>query len=161
MAESQIKPAAINPERPAYSPESSVLPEKMVEIPAPSETPPQTEPARAVLINPPFSSPVATSAASFSGPETLVKVEKILAENMDSVFLSMDAALQMHFKQAGEVTARQIQTLLQKAKVKAQDVIKLIINWLRIIPGVNRYYLEQEAKIKADAILNLYKNRTS
>jgi hypothetical protein len=34
--------------------------------------------------------------------------------------------------------------------------LKLIREWLLIIPGVNKYFLEQEAKIKTDKIQQLY-----
>lgn len=89
----------------------------------------------------------------------LKKVEAILAENMESVFLSLDAVSQRNFKTRGEKTARKINQLLHGAKVRVGDIINLIISWLRLIPRVNRYYLEQEAKIKADAILRLYQNK--
>jgi len=35
----------------------------------------------------------------------------------------------------------------------------LIKKWLLLIPGVNKYFLEQEAKIKADEIVKM-KNET-
>lgn len=67
----------------------------------------------------------------------------------------MDAATQAKFKQAGEETAGKISILLQTAKVQVKKIVELIVAWLRIIPGVNSYYLEQEAKIKADKILTM------
>jgi hypothetical protein len=45
--------------------------------------------------------------------------------------------------------------MLDKGKVNVKKVRDLIIKWLRIIPGVNRYFLEQEAKIKSDRLLEL------
>lgn len=89
----------------------------------------------------------------------LKKVESILAENMDRVFLTMDVAAQAKFKAKGEETARQIATILQKTKVKTKEVLNLILNWLRIIPGVNKFYIEQEAKIKADRILKIHEGK--
>lgn len=89
----------------------------------------------------------------------LKKVESILAENMDRVFLTMDVAAQAKFKAKGEETARQIATILQKTKVKTKEVLNLILNWLRVIPGVNKFYIEQEAKIKADRILKIHEGK--
>ncbi|PLX25857.1 hypothetical protein C0580_01140 [Candidatus Parcubacteria bacterium] len=89
----------------------------------------------------------------------LQKVESILAENMDRVFLTMDVAAQAKFKAKGEETARQIASLLSKTKVKTKEVLKLILNWLRVIPGVNKFYIEQEAKIKADRILKIHEGK--
>ncbi|MDD5749928.1 MAG: hypothetical protein PHO91_04090 [Patescibacteria group bacterium] len=90
---------------------------------------------------------------------SLKKVEEILAQGMENVFLSMDARTQEVFKIKGEETAKKINTALQKAKIKFSEIVSLISNWLKIIPQVNRYYLEQEAKIKADAIMRFYNKK--
>lgn len=91
----------------------------------------------------------------------LTKVEAILSDNMDNIFLSMDLASQAKFKAKGEEVAIAIANILQKTKVQIKNVIALIVDWLRLIPHVNKYYLEQEAKLKADALLHLYKNNGS
>lgn len=87
----------------------------------------------------------------------LAKVENILAAEMENVFLSLDIASQAKFKAKGEQVAIEITNLLQKTKVNINKIISLIVDWLRLIPHVNKYYLEQEAKLKADAILHFYK----
>lgn len=87
----------------------------------------------------------------------LEKVEAILSRDMDSIFLSLDSQKQQEFKIAGENAARQIESLVQKAKTTIKDIILVIINWLKIVPRINKFYLEQEAKIKADEIMKLYK----
>ncbi len=90
-----------------------------------------------------------------------IKVEKdiegILAKGLDNVFLSMDASTQLEFKKKGEKTSQAIVVLLQKAKLKVKKIINLIVSWLKIIPRVNKYYIEQEAKIKTEEILLKYK----
>ncbi len=90
-----------------------------------------------------------------------IKVEKdiegILAKGLDNVFLSMDAGTQQEFKKKGEETSQAIVVLLQKAKLKVKKIINLIVSWLKIIPRVNKYYIEQEAKIKTEEILLKYK----
>ena len=86
-----------------------------------------------------------------------IKVEKdiegILAKGLDNVFLSMDAGTQQEFKKKGEETSQAIVVLLQKAKLKVKKIINLIVSWLKIIPRVNKYYIEQEAKVKTEEIL--------
>ena len=89
----------------------------------------------------------------------LQQVEEILSNNMDKAFLSMDVATQHKFKTKGEQTGRQITSLLQKGKATVQKITSLILEWLRIIPQVNKHYIEQEAKIKADVIMELHKNK--
>lgn len=86
----------------------------------------------------------------------LKKVENILASGMEQAFLTMDVATQAKFKIKGEETAKKISTLMQKSKLKAKEVVNLILEWLRIIPKVNKFYIEQEAKIKTDHIMRVY-----
>jgi len=87
------------------------------------------------------------------------KIEKVLAEDLDEIYLSMAPDKQMEFKRVGEETANKINDLLDKTKVKVKKIIGLIKKWLSIIPGVNKFFLEQEAKIKADEIINIKENK--
>jgi len=91
----------------------------------------------------------------------LKKVEEILSKDMEKVFLSLDSATQIKFKQKGEETARKITELLKNGKAKLKKILNLIVEWLRVIPQVNKYFLEQEAKIKADEIFALTKNKNT
>jgi hypothetical protein len=85
------------------------------------------------------------------------EIDRILSEGLDEVFLSMSPEQQKEFTERGEMTVKKINKLLESTKVKIAKVIKLIKNWLRTIPKVNSYFLEQEAKIKADKIIKLKK----
>ncbi|RJQ34991.1 hypothetical protein C4566_01395 [Candidatus Parcubacteria bacterium] len=89
----------------------------------------------------------------------LEKVENILANGMEQAFLTMDIATQAKFKAKGEETAKKIATLMLKTKLKAKQVVNLILEWLRIIPKINKFYIEQEAKIKADHIMKIYNGK--
>lgn len=82
-------------------------------------------------------------------------VESVLAEGMDSVFLSLDPGTQQRFKMKGEEVSSKITKLLLEAKIKIKEITNLILDWLRIIPRVNKHYLEQEAKIKTEKILKI------
>jgi hypothetical protein len=44
---------------------------------------------------------------------------------------------------------------MDSAKFKVKAIVDLIKKWLAIIPGVNKFFLEQEAKIKTDQIIAL------
>lgn len=85
------------------------------------------------------------------------QIDKILSEGLDDVFLNLSQADQDQFREVGEKTVLQINELLSQAKVKIKKIINLIKKWLRIIPKINPYFLEQEAKIKADKIVKLKK----
>lgn len=92
--------------------------------------------------------------ASVEKSETLQGIEHIMEEDMGDIFHQLDAAHQQEFKKRGEETATLIERMVVSAQVSVQKVFQLIISWLRIIPKVNKHYLEQEAKIKADRIIH-------
>lgn len=100
---------------------------------------------------PAVSQPVAPTAKS---PE-LEKIEDVLQEDLEDIYFKMSPEKQAEFRQAGEQTASKIAQLLGETKIKIKKILELIRNWLKIIPGVNRFFLEQEAKIKTDKILDL------
>lgn len=83
------------------------------------------------------------------------KIDQILSEGLSDVFMDLDPNTQIKFKVEGERTTRKINELLSGAKIKAKKIVDLIMSWLGIIPGLNRFFLEQEAKIKADKILKM------
>lgn len=87
--------------------------------------------------------------------EELVTIENILSENLDELYLQMTPQQQMTFRQKGEETSNKVQALLHEARVKVKEILNLIKNWLSLLPGINKFFLEQEAKIKTDRLLNL------
>ena len=81
------------------------------------------------------------------------KIEHILEEDLTDLYLKMTPPQQELFKKKGEETASKIRELLHHTKVNAKKIFDLLREWLKLIPGVNRFFLEQEAKIKTDQIL--------
>lgn len=84
-----------------------------------------------------------------------VKIEHIMEDGLVDAFKEMTPVQQQEFKIKGEQTAVKIRHLMAQPKIKVKKIFQLIIEWLRLIPGVNRYFIEQEAKIKADKIFAL------
>lgn len=78
-----------------------------------------------------------------------------MADGLEDAYQAMDPAAQQRFKQVGEETASAIEKVLQQSKIQVKKIVTLLLRWLRLIPQVNPYYLEQQAKIKADAIVAL------
>lgn len=83
------------------------------------------------------------------------EIESILSQDLTDIYLQLPPDKQQEFKIKGEATAREINNLMDKAKLEIGRIIDLIKNWLFIIPGVNKFFIEQEAKIKADEIIRL------
>ena len=94
---------------------------------------------------------IPTSAKS----ETLVEIESVMESGLADVYKTLPPDLQKAFKKRGEETAGQIEELLQKVKVHTKKIFSLLFDWLKIIPGVNKYFLEQEAKLKTDEMLKI------
>ncbi len=116
------------------------------------EPAPEGEQARRQYAPPPAA--VEQPLPAEKSPE-LVKIEIILSEHLDELFMQMTPQEQMAFKVKGEETANKVELLLQQAKVKVKEILDLIRSWLQMIPGVNKFFLEQEAKIKTERLLNL------
>ncbi len=89
--------------------------------------------------------------------EVTIKVENIMQEGLEDAFNSLTSIQQQEFKIQGEKTALEIRSLLRAGKVKVNKILQLLIGWLKLLPGINRFFLEQEAKIKADKIISLKK----
>lgn len=87
--------------------------------------------------------------------EVLLEVEKILEDGLEPLYQSMDATAKEKFQKKGKEVSNRIANMVRSFKLKMDRVILLIRSWLLTIPGVNKFFLEQEAKIKADKVLDL------
>ena len=99
--------------------------------------------------------------AAASAPAALVKdpvvaqIESVMSEDLTDLFLALSPEKQAEFQQKGEETASAIKEMLMQAKVNVKKIFELLRDWMKLLPGVNKFFLEQEAKIKADKILVL------
>lgn len=88
-----------------------------------------------------------------------VKIEKILESGLQDEFAKLPNITKQEFKIKGETTADAIRELLNDTHIKVKRIFWLIIEWLKMLPGVNKFFLEQEAKIKTDKIIMLFKEQ--
>lgn len=112
---------------------------------------PETRPGREV----PAGGIMASGQASQKLRQRIKMIEHVLEEDLDELYLSMSPEKRRQFRVAGEETAREIGGLLGRTKAEARKIIELIKKWLSLIPGINKFFLEQEAKIKADEIMKM------
>jgi len=101
------------------------------------------------------SQPVKLVSSSDFQQQRAIAIDHILAAGLNEIFLHLKADEQQAFKKKGEETVTKINELLNKTKIRVNKLIALIRDWLKLIPGVNKFFLEQEAKIKADQILKI------
>lgn len=95
--------------------------------------------------------PVAHVSAQSKDPVYL-EVEHVLEEGLGPYYQGMNPKLQQLFKSRGETLAASLALMVTVTKVNIGKVVELIRRWLMLIPGVSRFFLEQEAKIRADRI---------
>jgi hypothetical protein len=91
--------------------------------------------------------------------EAIIEVEKILEDGIGPFYASLPPEARPLFKQKGEEAANEISEMVRTLHVKVKRVLELIYTWLKTIPGVNKFFLEQEAKIKTDRIVELIEAR--
>ncbi len=136
---------------PAIPEQQTEAPETGASFESPTPVPEQAiEPAAAVI---PQS--IATAPTLPTKDPTVRAVEAVLEEDLGEAYQKMQPALQQKFRKEGERVTAQIVEMVRHAKVNARLVLKLLTDWLKLIPGVNHFFLTQEAKIKTDRILKL------
>lgn len=129
----------VAPEKPETTQEEEVAPEQVEEM---GEGPGGAQPQQA---------PTAPQPAQKD--RFTQEIESVMEEDLTEMFLKMTPADQKKFKETGEETASKIRELAVSARENAKKIFSLLKSWLKIIPGVNKLFLEQEAKIKTDKIL--------
>lgn len=83
----------------------------------------------------------------------LKDVEGILSDGLGDVYKTLPKDRQLIFRQKGEEIANKITDMIIYGKAKAKEVWKLVMEWLGSLPGINKYFLEQEMKIKTDRVM--------
>ncbi len=89
--------------------------------------------------------------------EITISIEKVLEEGLGDSYQRLSPVAKQEFKIKGEEVALKIRELMLSTHIKAKKIFKLIFEWLKLLPGVNRFFLEQEAKIKTDRIVHIKK----
>jgi len=139
----EVEPGGRELERPKESvPELPSAVKEILQEPQGTTTPPLVD----------LPEPGAPKQAAATIPK---EVESILEEGLQKLYLELQPVERQAFKVRGEQVARKIGELLTSAKIKVKEIIQLILDWLKMLPGVSRYFAEQEAKIKAEKIIKL------
>lgn len=116
---------------------------------AEEETEPPPPPDASVAPTP------AMHAAAVAHPKgkLLTDIESIMQEDLKELYKQLPPERRQAFKTRGEQVAEAVRVLASAAKINAKKIFQLLFGWLKMLPGVNRFFLEQEAKIKTDKIL--------
>lgn len=154
-------PDAMKEQIPIPDKESPQTPERGFEVPEKSVG--ENEPTEKKIVTeeiPPrksFRRPAMKAIPVMSDPLTQ-KIEKILEENVSDAYSRLSPIAQQEFKLKGEIASQKISELLKTTHIKVKKIFQLVLEWLKLLPGINRFFLEQEAKIKTDQIIALHKS---
>ncbi len=88
-------------------------------------------------------------------------IEEILSEDLTDLYLSLPDEKKPEFKARGEEVAITVKKMIDDGKVRVRKVLDLIRGWLQLVPGVSRFFLEQEAKIKTDKLSQFIEDQSS
>ena len=75
-----------------------------------------------------------------------VDIEKIMEEDLKDAFKELDIIQKEEFKIKGEDTALKIRAAMRQAKIKVKTIIRLLVQWLKMLPGVNRFLLSRKRR---------------
>ena len=118
-----------------------------------SESAPQTDEAAPSISAAEALPQAAPAVLTIQKSPLLLEIESIMEENLREIYQNMPDELKLRFNSEGEKTAGEIKNLMQSLKATTKKLIDILKKWLLIIPGINKFFLEQEAKIKADKIM--------
>ncbi len=104
---------------------------------------------------PPPSAPTAVQPKSATRKE----VETVLSQGLTDVYKSMNPQEQEQFRAKGEQVASGIEQMIATFTATTRRVLQLIREWLMLIPRVNKFFLEQESKLKTDEVMKLQRRK--
>lgn len=87
--------------------------------------------------------------------EVYEEVEKIVEDGLGTFVETMEPGAKERFLKKGRDVTAIIAGMVRGMHVKTKEVFRLLKEWLLTIPGVNKFFLEQEVKIKTDRIAEL------
>ena len=103
---------------------------------------------------------VGAAPAAIAGRDAVViEVERVLEEGLGPYYASLPEEARPVFKKKGEEVATEISEMVRTFAFRVARALQLITDWLKTIPGVNAFFLEQEAKIKMDRLMALVEER--
>lgn len=143
------------PEQPPQTPEAQEVTPEVQENPredAESAQEAKEQAAAEVSGEGPGSIPPPPPAPAPPKDPDLAAIEEVLAEDLVDIYVNLPENKKPAFKKKGEEVAAAVKQMVDSGKFQAKKILDLIREWLRMIPGINKFFLEQEAKIKADKI---------
>lgn len=106
------------------------------------------------LVAPPL--PISSPAGVPQQMDPILRtVENVLSEDLAETYKQLAPDTQQEFKKKGEQVARTVKQMITTGTFHAKKVLSLVLDWLRLIPHINRFFLEQEAKRKIDVLTHL------
>lgn len=103
----------------------------------------------------------AITQAESTTDEVLRAVEQTLETGLGDMVNRLPDVAKERFTAKGKEIAMQLTKSVYAGIPQSRVVVELVKAWLLTLPSVNKYFLEQEAKIRTDAIIALARTRHS
>lgn len=84
-----------------------------------------------------------------------VEVERILEAELGEYVDTLTPDEKDRFLRKGKEVSAVLADMVRNLRVHVKRALQLIRDWLMTLPGMNKFFLEQEAKIKTDRLLEL------
>lgn len=97
----------------------------------------------------------AAAAMSDTKDQVYEEVASIVQDGIEQMTATMEPTAKERFLKKGQEITFIIASMVRGFHVKAKEVLRLLKEWILTIPGVNKFFLEQEVKIKTDRIVEL------
>ncbi len=99
--------------------------------------------------------PLVVSAPTEKDPALMQVERKLEDRELWQVYAALPVEQRERFKQEGEALATSLRGMLGRTDVDPTVVFVAIQEWLSHVKGINRHYVLQAAKTKADGVLKL------
>ena len=120
---------------------------------------PEATAAKARVIEGVPTTPVPVVPVVVAKDDVTLEVERILEEGLGDFYATLPPHAKELFKKKGETASIEISAMVRSLNLKFKRALQLVRDWLLTIPGVNKFFLEQEAKIKVDRLKELVEAR--
>ena len=101
---------------------------------------------------PPSPMPTEQEVKAMEKDPVTIETEKILEDGLGSTYNALPEKVKPFFRQHGEHAAKTIADMIKRRSFDPAVALDLTTAWMQLVPKANKYYLEQESKLKIDEL---------
>lgn len=102
--------------------------------------------------------PTEAEVKALEKDQVAIEVEKLLEKDLANTYTALPDKIKPFFKSHGEKIAQTVTGMIKNNTFDGGIVMDMVDEWLKLVPKSNSFYLEQEAKLKTDALVKYAEN---